>query len=409
MRLHSFILENMEVILQKWEDLARDIWPVNNPSTRELRDHAEEMLLAIITDMQTIQSSTQQHDKSVGKGWPSTSSDSVDSSSARHAANRVHSGFDIRNLLVEYRALRASVLHLWGQTVPDMSAMQIEDMTRFNECVDQLLSESVLFYTASVEKSRELLLGILGHDLRSPLCVVSMMAGLLQENKEVSEPARHMASQIVIAAREMTRLVVDLLDFAGSHLGAKMHVTRESMCLEGLCREVMEEIAVANPSRFFEFETDGDGNGEWDRTRLRQLISNLLINAVQHGASQTPIRMFMKAGQDEVVLGVCNQGQPIPPAMQSVMFDPLRRCSCDCLSKDAGSLGLGLYIAREVTSAHGGVIEVKSGDRETTFLVKLPRWDQFSSPKKPANMADARGTSWDPGETSAHASFSTFD
>jgi signal transduction histidine kinase len=398
MRLHSFILENMEVILQKWEDLARDIWPVNNPSTRELRDHAEEMLLAIITDMQTIQSSTQQHDKSVGKGWPSTSSDSVDSSSARHAANRVHSGFDIRNLLVEYRALRASVLHLWGQTVPDMSAMQIEDMTRFNECVDQLLAESVLCYTASVEKSRELLLGILGHDLRSPLCVVSMMAGLLQENKDVGEPARHMASQIVIAAREMTRLVVDLLDFAGSHLGAKMHVTRQSMCIDELCREVMEEIAAANPSRIFEFETNGDGNGYWDRTRLRQLMSNLLLNAVQHGASQTPIRMFMRADQDEVVLGVCNQGQPIPSALRTVMFDPLRRCTSDGLPRDVGSLGLGLYIAREVTSAHGGFIEVETGDMETTFLVKLPRWDRLTNKMLAANEANTPGTSLVPRE-----------
>ncbi len=311
----------MEAILQQWEDFAREIWPDVSPSIRDLRDHAQEMLLAVIKVMQTTQSEAEQHEKSVGNGSPSAASDKVDSASARHAENRLESGFDIRALVAEYRALRASVLNLWSREVPDMHATQVRDMTRFNECVDQLLAESILSYSDSVEHSRELLLGILGHDLRSPLCAVSMMAGLLEEHEDLRGSSRQMASLIVVAAREMTQLVGDLLDFAGSHLGVRMHITRQPMNLDEL--------------------------------------------------------------------GVCNQGPPIPDSLQAVIFDPLRRSSSNGMSRELGGFGLGLYIAREVVKAHGGDIEVRSDNRETAFIVKLPRGENPETTRTSGDLTGA--------------------
>lgn len=381
MRLHTFILKNMETILQQWENFARDVWPDSNPGIRDLRDHAKEMLLAITDDMETNQSDGEQHDKSVGDSSPSEASEKVDSASSKHAEDRLESGFDILALAAEYRALRASVLNLWSKEVPEMSATQSRDMTRFNECVDQLLAESVLSYSDSVEHSRELLLGILGHDLRQPLSAVSLIAGSLDANEDLSAPTRQMASLIVVAVREMKRLVDDLLDFAGSHMGVKMPITRQPMDIEELCREVIEEVRAAHPSRVFDLETHGDGNGEWDRPRLRQLISNLLANSVQHGAAETPIRLFINADGHAVEFGVCNQGPPIPPALQAAMFDPLRRSSSNGMTRELGGLGLGLYISQEVVKAHGGCIVVSSKDKETAFIVKLPRRDMFRNKK----------------------------
>ncbi len=373
MRLRAFILENMDTILKEWEDFARKVWPDVSPSIPDLRDHAQEMLLAIANDMQTDQSEDEQHDKSVGEGDSSKASETIDSVSARHAADRLESGFDVRALVAEYRALRASVVHLWSEAVPEMRASQIQDITRFNECVDQLLAESILSYSNSVDHSRELLLGILGHDLRSPLSAVSMLSGLLEKTEDLSDSSRQMASLIVVSAREMNRLVGDLLDFAGSHLGVKMKVQRQSMNLEELCREVIEEIRAAHHTRVFDLQSHGDVNGEWDRPRLRQLISNLLANAVQHGAAQTPIRVFIKSEGQEVMLGVCNQGPPISRSLRAVMFDPLRYSSTSELTRELGGFGLGLYIAQEVAKAHGGIIEVSSDATENSFTVKLPR------------------------------------
>jgi len=374
MRLHEFIPKNMETILQEWEEFARDIWPGDLPNVRILRDHAEEMLNAVVADMQSPQTKHQQREKSTGNARQSVGSKSIDSSSTRHAVSRVDSGFDLRALVSEYRALRASILHLWSLE-PDLSSDEkIADMTRFNEAVDQLLAESIVSYSERVDHSREIFLGILGHDLRTPLSAVSIVAGLLEEHGELSGLAQKMASQIAVSVRAMERMVSDLLEFTGARLGATMNVTRQPMNIGMLCEEVINELQAVHPSRSFTYEGSGDGNGEWDQTRLRQLISNLLGNAVQHGSATTPIGLFTEGSGDTIVLGVRNQGRPIPREAVTFIFDPLRRNVSDDLTRPHGSIGLGLYIAREVATAHGGLINVSSTEKETVFVVRLPRY-----------------------------------
>jgi signal transduction histidine kinase len=145
------------------------------------------------------------------------------------------------------------------------------------------------------------------------------------------------------------------------------------MDIEQLCREVLEEFETVHPSRTFTIAIVGVAKGEWDPARLRQLISNLIGNAVQHGASHAPIGVFINATGDDVILGVRKQGTPIPRDSLTLIFDPLRRNSSDEMGRPAGSIGLGLYIAREVASAHGGAINVSSDENETVFMVRLPR------------------------------------
>jgi len=373
MRLHDFILANMEKILQQWEEFARRIWPGDLPDVRILRDHAEEMLDAIVADLQTEQTAEQQFDKSIGKGHSSKVSRSMDLSSTRHALSRVDSGFDLCALVSEYRALRASILYLWSQEPGLDPKARIEDTTRFNEAVDQLLAESIVSYSDKVDHSRKMFLGILGHDLRSPLHAVSMVAGLLEEHDELTGLAKKMASQIGISVRAMEKMITDLLDFTGASLGAKMTITRHPMDIGSLCREVIEEIRMIHPQRTFHLETHGEGQGQWDGARLRQLISNLLNNAVQHGSATAPITLFMDGSGDEVVMGVRNHGKPIPQEAMTLIFDPLRRNTSDERGRPLGSLGLGLYIAREIATAHEGVIQVRSSEEETVFSVRLPR------------------------------------
>jgi len=379
MRLHEFIGKNMEAILHDWEEFARMIWPGDLPSRGILRDHAEEMLQTVIQDMQNPQSAPEQHDKSTGQGGSSRESLAMDRSSARHAVSRVESGFDLRALVAEYRALRASVLILWTRE-PDIAGEdRVMDITRFNEAVDQLLAESIVSYTQRVDHSREIFLGILGHDLRTPLHSVGMVAGLLEEHGELTGLAQKMASQIAVSVRAMEKMITDLLDFTGARLGAKMSISREPMDLAVLCREVVEELRAVHPSRTFELESTESEIGGWDASRLRQLISNLLGNAVQHGSPDTPIGLFLKSEGDDVLLGVRNQGTPIPKDSLSLIFDPLRRNSSNELARPPGSIGLGLYIAREVASAHGGAIHVTSDISGTVFLVRIPRAGEGTS------------------------------
>src|SRR5215212_1604472 len=142
----------------------------------ELRDHAKDILRATAWDMKSAQTDRQQSDKSKGDGDGGAASGRVDGASDVHAVGRVQSGFDLMAVIAEYRALRASVIRLWRESAPDPDKRDLADLTRFNESIDQSLTEAVRRYTNRVDHSRQMFLAILGHDLRNPLQSTMMSA-----------------------------------------------------------------------------------------------------------------------------------------------------------------------------------------------------------------------------------------
>ena len=155
-----------------------------------------------------------------------------------------------------------------------------------------------------------------------------------------------------------------------------MPLSPAAMDLKPLCQEAFDEIRAAYPTRTLRYQPHGELAGEWDAARLRQLVSNLLGNAIQHGAGTGSVELSVSAEGRDVVIAVHNQGAPIPADALSTIFDPLVRGLSPELRKQrrAGSIGLGLHIAREVATAHGGVIGVtSSADAGTVFTVRLPR------------------------------------
>ena len=155
-----------------------------------------------------------------------------------------------------------------------------------------------------------------------------------------------------------------------------MPVSRARMDLGTLGRELIEEYRNAHPDRPIYFQADGDLTGDWDADRLRQAVSNLLGNAVQHGAENAPVELRLGGEASDVVVVVFNAGPPIPPGELTKIFDPLvRGSSAEHPGKNRpGSIGLGLYIAREVARSHGGTIDVTSSAKDgTAFTIRLPR------------------------------------
>jgi signal transduction histidine kinase len=148
------------------------------------------------------------------------------------------------------------------------------------------------------------------------------------------------------------------------------------MDLGTLCREVLDEMRAAHGACAVHFEPQGDLTGEWDGARLRQLVSNLLGNAIQHGGANCRVDLWARGDGPDVVLAVRNEGPPIPRDALATIFDPLARGTSPEMQKRRrpGSIGLGLYIAHEVVTAHGGAIDVKSSEEAgTVFTVRLPR------------------------------------
>lgn len=171
MRLADFIVQNIEPILQQWEDFAKTMTPAaDGMDTAALRDHAEQMLLTIAADLRTAQTHAARISKSHGEAPDSLSRTAAET----HADTRQVSGFTIGQMIAEYRALRTSVLVLWMPPKGVTKDQEISDIIRFNEAIDQALAESVVTYTQAVDAARNVFLGILGHDLRSPLGAISV-------------------------------------------------------------------------------------------------------------------------------------------------------------------------------------------------------------------------------------------
>jgi signal transduction histidine kinase len=377
MRLAQFILANVEPILAEWEAFARSLAPGAKMTKLALRDDAEAILLATARDMQSGQSLAQQVSKSKGHGGAGgEESDRLDNASALHGVGRVGSGFDIMEVISEYRALRASVLHLWRQSLPPPGLNDIEDITRFNESIDQSLAEAVGSYTKRVDQSRRMFLAILSHDLRNPLNCIRMATHIVSRTANEDPQSAKALSMIETNTETITRLISDLIDFASTGLGSAMPLTRGPVDLEKLCREVVDAYRTAHPGRTLRFHPDGDLTGDWDAARVRQVVSNLIGNALQHGSAQGPVELSVASEGSTVVLSVHNEGAPIPPELLATIFDPLIRHATpeSAARRVSGSIGLGLYIVREIVSAHAGTVEVTSSAQEgTTFTVRLPR------------------------------------
>ena len=379
MRLAEFIVSSIEPILKEWEVFARGITPGEKMDALALRDHAPDILLATVQDMNSSQTATERSAKSRGAARGGGGAE-LNGASELHAIDRLGSGFNLMEVVSEYRALRASVLQLWRDSEPAPDERDVDDVTRFNESIDQSVARAVSSYTRRVDQARDLFLAILGHDLRNPLNSIAMSAQLLPEQCEFNPESSRTASQISTNAAVMARMISDLLDYTRTRLGAGMPVSPAAMDLGSLCRAVFDEYRTAHPDRVIRFHSRGDLRGEWDADRLRQAVSNLVGNAVQHGDENAPIDLKLigdgDAAADEVVIVVHNGGSPIAPGELPRIFEPLVRGSSAEYPKHnrPGSIGLGLYIAREVARSHGGTIDAASSpDAGTTFTVRLPR------------------------------------
>jgi len=187
MRLHQFILEHIEQILAAWESFARSVeTALPTMDAKGLRNHSEHILRTVAQDMQTPQTERQQIAKSLGRGPTSEE----DSPAQTHAVTRFVAGFSMDQMVSEYRALRSSVLRLWLAESRIEDTHDVQDIIRFNEAIDQALVESIARYGEAVESTRKTVLGVLGHDLRSPLGAVLMASDILRKNVNMTDRDR---------------------------------------------------------------------------------------------------------------------------------------------------------------------------------------------------------------------------
>lgn len=379
MELADFIYSRVDVLLADWREQAERLGGTpRRRNTSELEDSARELIEEIAGNMH--ESEGVQEPEERGNSKCPEESRALADVARRHAEQRLAIGFSLRDLIVEYHALRANVLRLWLATVRE-GGESLSGFVAFDEAVNQSLTESVACYSATLERTRDLFTGILVHDLRTPLGAISTSAQYLLQSDGLAPRPLQVAGSIHRSSERMRIIIQDLVDFTSTRLGGSLRVKTASTRLDKVCEQAIDEITSIHPAATVRLRRNGDLTGKWDAVRLGQLVTNLLENAIDHGRDGGTINVSAEGHPEAVTLAVENEGQPIPRELIPVIFDPLKRRAVDSRPRRVGAgLGLGLFIAHEIAAAHGGTIDVTSAE-VTTFIVTLPRAAESVSPQ----------------------------
>ncbi|CAN5225403.1 GAF domain-containing sensor histidine kinase [soil metagenome] len=237
------------------------------------------------------------------------------------------------------------------------------------DVIDRMaLSEANLSSEREMSALREQFIAVLGHDLRNPLAAIDAGVQTLQR-ETLSARGTSVISLINGAVGRMSKLIDDVVDFARTRFGDGMVISRSPVALEPVVRHVIGELQAVHPDRIITSDITALGNIPCDPARLAQLFSNLIANAITHGRAEAPVHVRAEIADDIFEFSVENAGDQIPAEAMKRLFAPFARGD---IRPGHEGLGLGLYIASEVTRAHDGELTVTSTEDVTRFTFKMP-------------------------------------
>ena len=235
-----------------------------------------------------------------------------------------------------------------------------------NECVFIRVTRREQ-HQEELARARELLIGILGHDLRVPLTAVSFGAEQLLHDETLSPSGQKTALSILASARRAARMTAELLDFARVRFAGGIPIQRVSADLRRVLEKVIAELRTVYPEVPIDVRIEGDCRGSWDADRTAQVIANLVGNAIDHGREDGRVDVRLEGRRDRVTLEVRNAAETGHGAPLDEIFSPFRQ------RPGSAGLGLGLFIAREVVQAHGGTITASTAEGVFAIRVLWPR------------------------------------
>lgn len=356
--LTNFIREHRDVIVREWLSRAERLPSAHRISLPSLRDHVPAIL-------DRLADAVERRDQG-----PRPLEDLPE----QHAILRFQEGYDLRQVVAEYRLLRHVIADLYADH-GDLSAdarPKMKPLTVMHEAVDRAISEAVDQYAVERDRVRDRFIAILGHDLRDPLNTILFTTKSLSARSDELDAAAMVkaAARTESAAKRMERMIGDLLDFARGRLGGGFTVVPTPLDARALVSETVREIAHSHPERDIRCAVEhasGDFHVEWDSDRIAQVVANLVGNALVHG--HDPVSVAMTEAGDDIQVSVSNRGE-IPRDVLPRLFDPFVG---DEPTRKRNGLGLGLYIVQQIAQAHGGSARADSAHGTTTMTVGLPR------------------------------------
>jgi signal transduction histidine kinase len=294
-----------------------------------------------------------------------------------HALQRLGYGVDLETLTREYAALRSTLMRM-ALDLPHTDQLH-EHVVRLDEGMDEAIIGAIRRYMEVRDRARDRFIGILAHDLRSPLNTISIAASRLVVAPEPDEKLHRIGNMILRSTERMGRMIHDVIEFARAHLGGGIPVALTRGDLGELCNEVVEELTAGHPHRDLSITCSGDLRGQWDHDRVLQAMTNLIGNSLQHGQDPVRVTVVEAADRRSISTSVNNRGRVIPIEEQRTLFDPFRSGA-----SSKGGLGLGLYIVQQIALAHGARCEVRCSEPDgITFTIVWPRTPNEETPNRP--------------------------
>lgn len=379
-RIATLLKEHQELLIEQWIALVLsdpEVPEASRLSEVALRDHIPRLLTRmrdmLLAQTAKISSTTSRTDIN----------GSVASPAQAHALHRFASGYTLGHALREMTHFRATVVDLCGK---EGARLEGQEAKLLQAMIDAALTtvavemEQAARSELEIERERlrqevefrERFMGILGHDLRNPLSAIVNAATLLKESESVQAADAWVLQRITTSADRMTRMISDLLDVTRARSGGRLPVRPGPADLFTICLQVAEELRMVHQQRLIMVRSRGDTLGEWDADRIAQLVQNLVSNALDYSPADTSILISVQGTQSGALVRVHNRGPAIDPDHARSIFEPFQRGADETRASDG--LGLGLFIAHQIATSHGGTLKVRSGPvLGTTFTASLPR------------------------------------
>ncbi|MBW4681319.1 MAG: HAMP domain-containing histidine kinase [Microcoleus vaginatus WJT46-NPBG5] len=277
-----------------------------------------------------------------------------------------YADYSMSHLIFEYHILRQVIFQVLEEEAP----LEVQDRDIIIGSIEQAVNDAATQFSETLRDIQELFMVTLTHDLRGPLNVVKMGAHLTLRRLERGDTHIDVATRMISAVNRLDSMIQNLLDASRLRAGQSLKMEFEECDLEVLVQEVVEDLSFAYGERFV-IVCDAEIRIYCSCKELRRVIENLAINAVKYGAPSRPITLTLQPTERQISLTIHNEGEPITLDAQSILFQQFRRTIA---AEEQTGWGLGLFLAKSITEAHQGTLEVESGEgKGTSFIIKLPK------------------------------------
>ena len=352
--------QNAEIIMQMWEKRARDeVGASTHQTSLVLQNSLPLYLNQLVDELSTSIERTPAH----------IATDKIESTriGKQHGHERAgYADYSMTQLIFEYHILRQVIFQVLEEDAP----LGVRERDIIIDSIEQAVNDAATQFSQTLSEIQELFMVTLTHDLRGPVNVVKMGTQLILRRLERGDTHLDVAIRMISAIDRMDSMIQNLLDASRLRAGQGLKFEFETCSLDHLLQEVVEDLSFTYGERFV-LVADANIKSNCSRKQIRRVIENLASNAVKYGAPDTPITLTLQQTATEISLTIHNEGNPIAPDAQTILFQQFRRTTS---AEDQTGWGLGLFLAKSIVEAHQGTIEVESSpDQGTDFIIKLPK------------------------------------